>query len=307
MAATFIPRQRITALLGQVQPSTTAVAAAKAAAARPAGAALQRRGFGSTLVARDGGDAKQTGLYPLHVRSEGKMVNFGGYKMPLAYGNVGQGECRQCEEAMGGMRDRGARYRRLWLTACVCCVWNKPVASHHHVRNECGLFDVGHMVQHTFTGPGALAFLENLVPTSLAPLQPWSSSLSVLLNDNGGIIDDLIISKQTDDQTWYVVTNAGRRAEDLKHFADKLKAWTGDKVEHTLLDGWGLVALQGPKAVEILSKHTQADLGQLVFGKSIKADVAGAPCHIARGGYTGEDGFEVCSASSRLTNEMPTC
>lgn len=83
------------------------------------------------------------------------------------------------------------------------------------------------------------------MPTSLAPLGPYSSSLSVLLNDEGGILDDLIISKQADEAEWYVVTNAGRRTEDLAHLAAKLKAWKGEAVDHEVLDGWGLVALQG--------------------------------------------------------------
>ena len=149
------------------------------------------------------------------------------------------------------------------------------------------------MVQHRYEGPGSLEFLESLVPTSLSTLEPFSSSLSVLLNDQGGIIDDLIISKQEDDSHWYVVTNAGRRAEDLKHLEEKLSSWKGGKVDHQILENWGLVALQGPKAAEVLAKHTDTDFTSLTFGKSVKASVAGADCHIARGGYTGEDGFEI--------------
>ncbi|UZJ55941.1 hypothetical protein CBS101457_005261 [Exobasidium rhododendri] len=199
----------------------------------------------------------RTGLYDFHLKNKGKMVPFGGYDMPLSYGSVGQG------------------------------------ASHHHVRTECGLFDVGHMVQHKYEGPGSMKFLESLVPTSLSTLEPFSSSLSVLLNDQGGIIDDLIISKQKDDQHWYVVTNAGRRAEDLKHLEAKLAEWKGEAVHHEIMENWGLIALQGPKAADVLAKHTNADLTVLTFGKSVKASVAGADCHIARGGYTGEDGFEI--------------
>lgn len=199
----------------------------------------------------------KTGLYDFHVKNGAKLVPFSGYDMPLTYGDVGQ------------------------------------VASHNHVRNACGLFDVGHMVQHSFTGPGSLSFLESLCPTSLSALEPWSSSLSVLLNDQGGIIDDLIISKQDNDQTWYVVTNAGCREKDLAHLQEKLSAWSGEKVDHKVLDGYGLVALQGPKSAEVLAKHTDTDLTKLTFGKSVKVNVAGAECHIARGGYTGEDGFEI--------------
>lgn len=235
--------------------------------------AVQSRTFAFTPASHE---HARTGLYDFHIKNGGKMVPFAGYDMPLSYGNVGQGEW--CI-ASGS---RVARSHHL-----------HAVTSHNHVRNECGLFDVGHMVQHRFEGPGALTFLESLVPTSLSTLEPFSSSLSVLLNDQGGIIDDLILSKQDDSEHWYVVTNAGRRDEDLTHIADKLRAWTGGKVEHQIMDGWGLVALQGPSAVKVLAKHTDADLNNLTFGRSVKASVAGAECHIARAGYTGEDGFEI--------------
>lgn len=169
------------------------------------------------------------------------------------------------------------------------------------------------MVQHRFDGPGSLAFLESLVPTSLSTLEPFSSSLSVLLNDQGGILDDLIISKQEDDNHWYVVTNAGRRSEDLEHLQEKLKLWNGNKVDHQVMEDWGLVALQGPKAMEVLAQHTKVDLSKLTFGKSIKASVAGTECHIARGGYTGEDGFEISippaeteAVTVALLNTLPT-
>ncbi|PWN39436.1 putative GCV1-glycine decarboxylase, subunit T, mitochondrial [Ceraceosorus guamensis] len=218
----------------------------------------------------------RTGLYDFHVENAGKMVPFAGYDMPLTYGDVGQ------------------------------------VASHKHVRSAAGLFDVGHMVQHRFSGAGSLAFLSSLVPTSLASLGDFSSTLSVLLNDNGGIIDDTVITKHAED-AWYVVTNAGRRQEDLSLFTQKLQAWTGGQVEHEVLEGWGLVALQGPESVSVLSQHTDADLNSLTFGRSVHAKVAGAECHIARGGYTGEDGFEISIPPERtvlvtqaLLNTAPT-
>ena len=119
-------------------------------------------------------DAK-TGLYDFHVKHGAKIVPFGGYSMPLTYEGVGQ------------------------------------VASHKHVREHAGLFDVGHMVQHMFTGPTALAFLQHITPASLTSLEPFSSTLSVLLSNEGGILDDLIITKHSD-TSFYVVTNAGRRA-----------------------------------------------------------------------------------------------
>ncbi|BEI88836.1 uncharacterized protein CcaverHIS019_0201980 [Cutaneotrichosporon cavernicola] len=207
---------------------------------------------------------KRTPLYQLNVDRGAKMVPFAGYDMPLSYGDVGQ------------------------------------VAAHNHVRTGAGLFDVSHMVQHIFSGPGAQAFLSSLTPTSLDKIALNGSSLSVLLNDNGGIIDDLILTKHAEDGSkWYTVTNAGRADEDKAHFSAKLEAWNKEHPDQAvtweILDGWGLVALQGPKAAEALSKLTDADLSALKFGQSMYAEIGKdkVRCHLARGGYTGEDGFEV--------------
>lgn len=154
------------------------------------------------------------------------------------------------------------------------------------------------MVQHTFSGPSVQDFLESLTPSSLSNLAPYSSTLSVILNESGGIIDDTIITKHNN-ESFYVVTNAGRATEDKAHFEGKLKEWnakagSGKEVKWEIMDGWGLVALQGPKAAEALQGLTDVDLTGVKFGQTTFADVDGVRCHIARGGYTGEDGFEVC-------------
>lgn len=126
------------------------------------------------------------------------------------------------------------------------------VASHNHVRTSAGLFDVSHMIQQTFRGPSAQAFLSHLCPTSIASLQPYTSSLSVLLNESGGIIDDMIVTKHANDNEFYVVTNAGRAKEDGEWIWTQLRQWNaaegkgkGKEVEWNKLDGYGLVALQG--------------------------------------------------------------
>ncbi|PSR72206.1 hypothetical protein PHLCEN_2v11913 [Hermanssonia centrifuga] len=208
------------------------------------------------------GELKKTGLYDFHVENGAKMVPFAGYSMPLAYGSVG------------------------------------AVASHHHVRQSIGLFDVGHMVQSNFRGATATAFLEWLTPSSLSSLEPYSSTLSVLLNERGGIIDDTIVTKHAQD-AYYVVTNAGRREEDLAWFKQKVEEWNSSerakdgKVEHEILEEWGLLALQGPQAAEYLQALTSFDLKALTFGKSAFVPIEGFNLHVARGGYTGEDGFEI--------------
>ncbi|KAF8521591.1 glycine cleavage system T protein [Hysterangium stoloniferum] len=204
-------------------------------------------------------ELRKTGLYDYHVANKAKMVSFGGYLMPLSYGDVGQ------------------------------------VASHKHVRSDAGLFDVGHMVQSFIRGPSALPFLEHLTPSSLRALSPFSSTLSVLLNERGGIIDDLIITKHSDHE-FYIVTNAGRRDRDLAWIEEQMQQWNegrDDKVELDVLDNWGLLALQGPKAAAYLQKLTKSNLVPLTFGRAVHMCIDGVKVHVARGGYTGEDGFEI--------------
>lgn len=130
----------------------------------------------------------------------------------------------------------------------------------------------------------------------------------MLLNERGGIIDDTIITKHAQD-AFYVVTNAGRRAEDLAWFKQKLAEWNAGeralkdgKVEHEVLEDWGLLAIQGPEAASYLQSLTSFDLRQLTFGKSAFVPIEGFNLHVARGGYTGEDGFEVRSIRS-----LPQC
>lgn len=130
------------------------------------------------------------------------------------------------------------------------------------------------------------------MPTDLEALSPYRSSLSVLLNANGGIIDDLMITKISQKE-FYIVTNAARRQEDLKHFREQLSGHD-DLVQHELLDDHGLIALQGPSSADVLQKLTSHDLASVKFGGSANTTVLGIPnILVSRGGYTGEDGFEV--------------
>jgi len=149
----------------------------------------------------------------------------------------------------------------------------------------------------SFRGKTATEFLEWLTPSSLASLKPYSSTLSVLLNEKGGIIDDTIVTKHAPD-AFYVVTNAGRRDEDLAWFAQKIKEWNSQKgkdgpVEHEVLENWGLDCEAGPEAASYLQGLTSFDLRQLTFGTSAFVPIEGFNLHVARGGYTGEDGFEI--------------
>lgn len=179
-------------------------------------------------------------------------------------------------------------------------------ASHHFTRSHASLFDVSHMVQHRFSGPGSNAFLERITPASIVGLETHRSGLSTLLWPvTGGIVDDTIITR-LGPESFYVVTNAACREKDLKYLEEQLAEFKnegGEKVEWDILEGWGLVALQGPLSADILGsvliEPEEAQLKELLFGHSkfIKVKLlngeASSPLLVSRGGYTGEDGFEI--------------
>jgi len=162
------------------------------------------------------------------------------------------------------------------------------------------------MVQHRFSGPGSNAFLERITPASITGLEIHRSGLSTLLWPvTGGIVDDTIITR-LGPETFYVVTNAACREKDLKYFEEQLEEFknTGEeKVQWEILEEWGLVSLQGPLSEDILSRILaepgEAKLKEMFFGHSkfIKVKLlsgeASSPLLVSRGGYTGEDGFEI--------------
>ncbi|KAF2813495.1 glycine cleavage system T protein [Mytilinidion resinicola] len=212
----------------------------------------------------------KTPLYDLHAAHGAKFVPFGGYAMPVQYGDLSVGE------------------------------------SHHWTREKASLFDVSHMVQHHFSGPGADAFLSLITPSSLSTLKPHHSTLSTLLHrETGGIVDDTVITR-LDATHFYVVTNAGCRAKDLEYLQTELAAWKeagNPDVKWDVLEGQGLVALQGPAAADVLASviadPEKVKLDELYFGQSKYASIRIANWNtspevlISRGGYTGEDGFEI--------------
>ncbi|KAH7403406.1 aminomethyltransferase-like protein [Cadophora sp. MPI-SDFR-AT-0126] len=213
---------------------------------------------------------RKTPLYDLHLAHGGKMVPFGGFHMPVQYTSL------------------------------------SVSASHHFTRSHASLFDVSHMVQHRFSGPGVNAFLERITPAGIAGLETHKSTLSTLLWPvTGGIVDDTILTR-LGPELFYVVTNAGCREKDLPYFKEELEAFEsegGAKVEWEVLDGWGLVALQGPLSADILGKlmvePAESELKEMYFGSSkfIKIKLLNGeisnPLLVSRGGYTGEDGFEI--------------
>lgn len=195
-------------------------------------------------------DLKFTPLHALHLSLGGKMVPFAGYDMPVQY------------EA-GILRE------------------------HLHTRADAGLFDVSHMGQAALVGPDVAVAFESLVPGDIQALEPGRMRYTQLTNHSGGILDDLMVTKLTDDRLWLVVNAACKEAD----FALVERALDG-KARLERSEDRALLALQGPKAAAILSQLC-ADAATLPFMAMASLDVAGMPALVSRSGYTGEDGYEI--------------
>lgn len=177
--------------------------------------------------------------------------------------------------------------------------WLMPVSyrgildEHRAVRTAAGLFDLGHMGQVAVDGPDALPFLQSVTTNDVAALDPGDAQYSLLANPAGGVIDDIIVYRYPDQPGYFVVVNASNRDKDV--------AWLQQqRANHPDLavdirddsDECGMIAIQGPRAVTIVSGLTPDDLASLSAFQWLRGSVAGIPALIARTGYTGEDGFE---------------
>lgn len=209
----------------------------------------------------------KTPLYDIHVELGGTMVPFAGYAMPVLY------------------KDQ------------------THIESHNWTRSHTGIFDVSHMLQHTFEGEGSTDFLQKVCPTDFNALKYGQSHLSVLLNEEGGVVDDTIVTKHGDN-SYYVVTNAGCREKDLKFLSSELKSFPN--ITHKTIEGT-LLAIQGPTAAATLQKFTNENLSALYFGNATHISIPSFGTdkfHLARGGYTGEDGFEISIPDSKIGQEF---
>jgi aminomethyltransferase len=196
-------------------------------------------------------DLKTLPLDGWHRARGGRMVPFAGYEMPVQYEGI--------------------------------------IAEHEWTRGHAGLFDVSHMGQLYVHGDGAEAALEALLPADLGALDLGALRYSLLLDDNGGIVDDLMVSRWR--SGFYVVVNGATKHGDIEHIRTRLRA--GVQLDH--LEDRALLALQGPEAFAALERHAtgQYPLSVLTFMRGGQFELAGTDAWISRSGYTGEDGFEI--------------
>jgi aminomethyltransferase len=200
----------------------------------------------------------RTGLFEEHVAQGARMVDFAGWEMPVSY--------------------RGA------------------LDEHRAVRERAGLFDVSHMGEIELRGRGALALADRLTVNAVARLADGDAQYSVVCDERGGVIDDVIVYRLAPDRVLLVV-NAANTAADLAWIDAHRDAGVAvvDRSAET-----GLVALQGPAAAALLQPLTPLDLGSVRSFTARTTTVAGVDVLVSRTGYTGEDGFELLVGSDRL-------
>lgn len=189
-----------------------------------------------------------TPLNDLHIELGAKMVPFAGYNMPVQYAD--------------GIKKE-----------------------HLHTRAAAGLFDVSHMGQVVVSGEGAAKALEALVPVELEALPINKQTYAVFTDEQGGILDDLIITRWADD-SFFLVVNAACKEQDIAHLKAGLAGFNLDVLDR------GLLALQGPKAEAVMAALEPKAAG-LTFMNGCNGAIDGVECFITRSGYTGEDGFEI--------------
>jgi aminomethyltransferase len=207
---------------------------------------------------------KRTSLYDFHVKSKGTMVDFAGWALPALYTG----------EAL--------------------------IQSVQRCRTKSSVFDVSHMGQLRITGPKRAQFVESIVVGAIGDLAATRGQLSLMTNENGGIIDDTVITNYEDHI--YMVINAGCADKDLAWINDRLAAFNareGSGACHVevMTQDRALLAVQGPEAEQHLQPICDFDLSQLSFMQGRETTLGGKPAYVTRCGYTGEDGFEVSVAS----------
>ncbi len=174
--------------------------------------------------------------------------------------------------------------------------WEMPVQfcsiiqEHEAVRNRAGLFDVSHMGEFEVAGKDAWKFLQRMVTNDLTPIKPGMAIYSPMVYDNGGCVDDLLVYCFSPEKFW-VVVNAGNIDKDYTWFAEHTAGFDMKLVNRSL--DIAQIALQGPRAVDILQKQTDIDLSTIHYYRFVEGMVSGIKSVISRTGYTGEDGFEL--------------
>ena len=197
-----------------------------------------------------GTEIRTTPFHKMHVNAGAKMVPFAGYEMPVSY-------------PLGIKKE------------------------HNHTRERAGLFDVSHMGQIRLSGEHAMSALESLVPVDIVDLPLMRTRYALFTTENGGVLDDLMVTNLGDNDLFLVVNAACKEAD-----YDHLKNHLGASCEIEFYDDLALLALQGPKAAMVLSEFVPS-VKEMTFMTAKQTMLNDIDCFITRSGYTGEDGYEI--------------
>jgi aminomethyltransferase len=203
-------------------------------------------------------ELKDTILHPVHVQSNAKMVEFGGWDMPVQYAEGIIAEIRA-------------------------------------VRNNAGIFDVSHMGRLVFEGSGAESFLGTILSANLPALKIGRGKYNFICNESGGIIDDAMLYR-TGDESFLLVINAGNADVDMEWIVPRVADRT-DFTMTVTTEETAMIAIQGPNAVDIVDSLSNSEASKIRRFRIGSATVSGIPATLARTGYTGEDGFEIIVAA----------
>lgn len=212
---------------------------------------------------------RRTPLYPCHEQLGAKTVAFGQWDMPISYSGV--------------------------------------IDEHHTVRQKSGIFDVSHMGEIFVKGPDAEQFLQWLTINDLARLSNGSGQYTAILNDEGGMIDDLILYRLTDD-SYLLCVNASNAEKDFEWIASKVKGF--DVTVEDQSDDWSQLAIQGPTSQDavsaVLDEAEREALGQLKYMQIMPLTIGDEKAFLARTGYTGEHGYEIYIDNASATHVWNT-
>lgn len=207
----------------------------------------------------------RTALHQRHVDRGARMVSFAGWDMPIQYSGI--------------------------------------LAEHKAVRTAAGLFDLGHMGQVDVTGPDAAEFLQWTTTNDVSVLEPGKAQYSLLPNEHGGVVDDIIVYRRPAGEDGYmVVVNAVNRERDVAWWQElRVRRSDLDVAVNDISHDFGMIAIQGPLAAEITGKVTDTDLEGIEYFSWHRVTVADVDTMVARTGYTGEDGFEFYAPNDQIT------
>jgi len=217
---------------------------------------------------------KRTPLYDAHVAAGGKMVPFAGFEMPVSYA--------------GGIEE------------------------HNAVRERVGLFDVSHMGEFIVSGPDTWRYLDHVVTNDCSKLPPDGVLYTTMCHENGGVVDDLLVTRMADDRA-LVVVNASNIEKDFSHMKWAASGMARSRVElHNASDEWGLIAVQGPHAFEVIKATpmlapVRDEIDSVGYYRWRSFNGPGGQFIVSRTGYTGEKGVEIFVPPARaadLWNEL---